>query len=100
MTVLDQPAQITSWVYLSAVSQLSQEISTRTNYYGKRSVYSGIRGRIIPAEMLPARATRTNKVLALTMLVYGQAGSAVIDRAREVLADVAAVEGIAFVIAE
>lgn len=96
--VLDQPEQINGWVYMSAVSQLALEIRTRTNYYGKRSVYSGIRGRIVPAEMLPARATRQNKILALTLLCHGHAPSPVFNLAREVLAEVAAVEGIAYII--
>lgn len=92
--VLDTPAQMSGWVYMSAVSQLSSEISTRTNWYGKRSVYSGIRGRIIPADMIGARATRENKILALTMLCWEQEPSPVIDRARAVLAEVTATEGI------
>lgn len=98
--VLDQPAQISGWFYLSAVSQLTTEIRTKTNYYGKVSAYSGIRGKIIPAEMLPPRATRVNKIMALTMLCWDQPGGPVIDAAREVLATVEREEGVAFVLDE
>lgn len=102
MTVsLDTPAQIGAWQYLSAVSLLALEIKTKTNYYGKTSVYTGIRRNtsIVPAEsqeMFPVRATRANKVLLLTALCYGQPSGPVVDSARDTLAVVARDEGIAF----
>lgn len=98
--MLDTPAQINGWYYMSAVSQLTLEIRTGHNYYGKTSAYTGIRGRIIPADMIPARATRTNKIMALTLLCYGQDSGPVIDGARKVLAEVEATEGIAFTLSE
>lgn len=98
--VLDTPAQISGWVYMSAISQITLEIKTGTNFYGKVSAYKGVRGRIIPAEMLPARATRLNKIMALTMLVWGQPSGPVVDSARDLLGKIAAEEGIVFVLTE
>ena len=94
--VLDTPAQISGWYYLSAVSQLSLEIRSGRNFYnnGKRSVYGALRGRIIPADMLHPAATRANKVLALAMLCYDQPAGPVIDAARALLDEVADTEGL------
>lgn len=88
MTVLDQPQQITAWVFLSRVSQLSLELKTGLNTSSRGSVYGAIRGRIIPADMLPPRATKRNKALALAMLLHEQPSSPVIDLARETLSEV------------
>lgn len=51
------------WRFASAVSQLSFELDTGRNWYGKTSVYKGIRLNFIPG--LPARATVRNKLVAL-----------------------------------
>lgn len=78
--------QISNWYFLSAVSQLTLELETGHNYYGKVSVYKGIRARFIPA--LPARATVQNKLIAMATLleaVDGEPGE-VFEHARKVLA--------------
>jgi hypothetical protein len=98
-TVLDTPAQIGGWYYMSAVSQLTSEIRTKTNYYSKGSVYHGILNNIVKGAIpLPARATRQAKVMMLTALCYDQAPSPVINSARACLAQVAREEGIEFII--
>lgn len=60
---LDKPEQIGAWRVLSAVSQLASEIKTGENWYGRRSVYAGVRMHFIDG--LPERATKRNKCLAL-----------------------------------
>lgn len=84
-TVLDQPAQISNWYFLSAVSQLTLELETGRNYYGKTSVYKGIRMRFIPG--LPERATVRNKLVAMGCLLDAVEGedSEVFAKARTVL---------------
>lgn len=89
MTVsLETPEQISYWYFASAVSQLTYELKTGHNYYGKTSVYKGIRMNMIPG--LPARATVRNKLLALATLLDavgdGQADGPVFVSARQVLA--------------
>lgn len=91
--VLDQPAQINAWVFLSRVSQLALELKTGLNTSSRGSVYKVIRGQIIPEDMLPARATKQNKALALAMLLHDQDSSPTIDLARTTLAEVLAEEG-------
>lgn len=83
-TVLDQPGQINAWYVLSAISQLSSEISTGQNWYGRTSVYAGIRRNLIDG--LPPRATLQNKCLALATLIQNspQPEGPVTTRAREV----------------
>lgn len=65
MTVIDTPQGISHWFLLSAVSQLGLEIKTGRNFYGKRSVYSGLRQHGLLAPERPDRATKRNKMLAL-----------------------------------
>jgi hypothetical protein len=70
MTVLTQEnGGIRAWFVLSAISQLSLEISTGRNFYGKRSVYSGLAQHGLLAEGSPTRATKRNKMLALANIL-------------------------------
>jgi hypothetical protein len=97
MTVsLDKPEQINAWYVLSAVSQLSSEISTGHNWYGRTSVYTGIRANLI--EGLPARATKRNKILALATMLENLPADVlagpVCTRAAKVLSDALAAEGL------
>jgi hypothetical protein len=70
MTVLTQEnGGISAWFVLSAISQLSLEIKTGRNFYGKRSVYSGLAQRGLLAPGSPTRATKRNKMLALANLL-------------------------------
>lgn len=85
-TVLDNPPAISMWYVLSAVSQLTFELKTGRNYYGKTSVYTGIRRNMIAD--LPARATVPNKLIALNCILTNcpdETGE-VWDEARTVLA--------------
>ena len=84
--VIDTPAGISNWYFLSAVSQLTLELQTGRNYYGKTSVYKGIRLNFIPG--LPARATKRNKVLALGCLLNSSSDQTgpLFEKGREVLA--------------
>lgn len=87
MTIIDTPEGISNWRFMSAVSQLSLELSTGTNFYGSRgSVYGPIRRDYIPG--LPERATKRNKLIALATLLEGQPAGPVVDRARATLAEV------------
>jgi len=83
---LDTPAQISNWHFLSAVSQLTFELETGKNWYGKTSVYKGIRNLFIPG--LPPRATVQNKLVAMGMMLEAAEGDdgEVFDKARTVLA--------------
>jgi hypothetical protein len=56
---------ITAWYVLSAISQLSLELKTGQNFYGKRSVYSGLAQHGLLAPERGTRATKRNKMLAL-----------------------------------
>lgn len=85
MTIIDTPEGIATWRYLSAVSQLSLEISTGMNYYGKTSVLTALCNQgVFPA----MRATKKNKLIALATLVdnMGDDDGPVVTRAREVIA--------------
>lgn len=100
MTVLTQEnGGIRAWFVLSAISQLSLEISTGRNYYGKRSVYSGLAQHGLLAEGAPTRATKRNKMLALANILTmcedndlstGEVGL----RAKQVLATACDEEGV------
>lgn len=96
MTVsLDKPAQIGMWRVLSAISQLTSELSTGHNWYGKTSVYKGIRLNFIDG--LPERATKQNKCLALATFLENlddatKAGP-VCTHAAQVLSDTLAANG-------
>lgn len=85
--VLDQPAQISNWYFLSAISQLSLEIKTGRNFYGKVSVYKPLRERYMPG--FPARATVQNKLLMLATLLEAapDEDGPVFTSARATLAD-------------
>jgi hypothetical protein len=90
MTVsLDKPEQIGAWRVLSAISQLTSEISTGHNWYGRTSVYVGVRMNFIDG--LPPRATLQNKCLALytflSNLPQEILDGPVCTRAAKVLAD-------------
>lgn len=91
--VLDQPEQITAWVYLSRISQLSLELKTGMLTSRGRSVYGVIRGTIIPADMLPKAGTKRNKCLALAMLLHEQPEGPVVNLARKNLNEILAEEG-------
>lgn len=58
---------IAFWQFASAVSQLTLEVETGNNYYGKTSVYTGLRRNYMPG--FPARATLRNKLLMLGCLL-------------------------------
>lgn len=99
MTTIDTPAGISNWRLMSAISQLSLELSTGTNFYGKVSVYKAIRRDYI--EGLPERATFNNKCLALRTFLDNldevTLAGPVCTRAQEVLTRVMAEKGLAFV---
>lgn len=96
MTVLDQPAQISAWYYMSAVSQLALEIKTGQNYYGSRgSVLKGIQARGLTS--VTGNATRRNKLLALAELLHEQPSSPVVDLARKTLAEALEKDGLVIV---
>lgn len=68
MTVLDTPAQISAWQFVSGISQLSLEVKTGTNFYGSRgSVLKGLQARGWTS--VTGRATKKAKVLALAELI-------------------------------
>jgi hypothetical protein len=100
MTVLTREnGGIQAWFVLSAISQLSLEISTGRNFYGKRSVYGGLAQHGLLAEGRPARATKRNKMLALADILdmcdeNGLATGAVGRTARETLATACAEMGV------
>ena len=95
--ILDTPAQINGWQYLSAVSQLTSEIETGRNWYGKTSTLTAlVRRGIFP----PQRATRTNKMLALAMLIHDVPGGPVVDHARKALAKACAEDGVIITMTE
>jgi hypothetical protein len=91
-TVIDTPEGISAWYFLSAVSQLSLEIKTGRNYYGKTSVLKGIQARGWTS--VTGRATKVNKMVALTELLHEQPASPVVNLARETLAAACAEMGI------
>lgn len=95
MTTIDTPAGISHWYFMSAVSQLGLELKTGLNYYGKTSVYKGIRQNMMPD--LPPRATVVNKCVALATLLHEQPASPVIDLARKTLDEKCAELGIAII---
>lgn len=66
--VLDTPAQISAWQFMSAISQLTLELKTGLNFYGHRgSVLKGIQARGWTS--VEGRATKRNKLLALSELL-------------------------------
>lgn len=89
-TVLDQPEQINAWVFLSAISQLGFEVSTGQNW-GRVSVLKAIQQRGWAPE---GRATRNAKLLALAGLLHEQPSGPVVDRARGILAEACAKDGV------
>lgn len=64
-TLTRENGGIQAWYVLSAISQLSLEISTGRNFYGKRSVYSGLAQHGLLAPERGKTATKRNKMLAL-----------------------------------
>lgn len=98
MTTIDTPQGIANWRLMSAISQLSLELSTGTNFYGKVSVYKAIRRDYIDG--LPERATFANRCLALRTfldnLPQEVLDGPVCTRAAETLTRVMAEKGMAF----
>ena len=95
VTIIDTPQGISNWRLMSAISQLSLELTTGQNFYGKVSVYKAIRRDYI--EGLPERATLQNKCLAMRTFLDNlpddvKAGP-VCTRAAESLAKVMAEKG-------
>lgn len=89
--ILDTPAQIQGWYFLSAVSQLAFELKSGHNWYGKTSVLKGIQAR----GWAPAgRATRRAKILALAHLLDEQPAGPVIDLARTTLQEALDADGL------
>lgn len=99
-TVIDTPAGIANWYYLSAVSQLTLELRTGRNYYGRTSVLTALVNR---GWFEPQRATKRNKLIALATLIDNagdEATGPVFDRAIETVANVSKEMGVILVPAE
>lgn len=90
-TTIDTPEGIQRWYLLSAISQLGLELSTGRNFYGKTSVYKGIRLNLVDG--LPERATLRNKCLAMVTLLQHAPAGPVAARAQAALAKVLSENG-------
>lgn len=99
VTLTKENGGIRVWTILSAISQLSLELKTGHNFYGKRSVYSGLAQHGLLAAERGTRATKRNKMLALADILtmceengldVGEVGTS----ARETLAKACIEEGV------